>query len=264
MTSVVSEFVEHAIEGAPGETRRIALLPIAEILMPGFQRERIQTQIAKLASEWDETAASFPVVAVYKQTMWGLDGQQRLAAAESLERMEIQCILIEGIRSYERLANLFLKFNRDRRLLNAFQKYVAAHAAKDRGTLEISRILEGFGLEAGKSGTGSGKVPIGAVTAIHSRGGSDLLNRVLMARSRAWGDKPSREANEGKTLQGLATFLARYWEKVEDDRLVKMLGRHHPGYLLEATDQTRGTFHVAYSDYLRDLYNKGLRGKGRL
>lgn len=261
-TSALDALLLH--EGKRQETVKIVSIPLGAIVMPGFQRERIQSHITKLGAEWDDTAYAFPMVAEFRGNFIAIDGQQRLAAAESLGKKKVDVLLIEGVRSIERLAELFLRMNRDRKLLNAFQKHVAALEAKDRGTVEIARVLDSFGLEASKSAAINGKVPIGAVTAIHDKGGSDLLARVLKARTQAWGDTPSREANEGRTLLGIALFLGRYWDQVDDGRLIGMLRRHHPGYLLESTDQKRGSFRAAYSDHLRDLYNKGLRGKGRL
>jgi len=250
-------------DGESGETIKMVKLPLDAILIPDFQRERIARQIAKLAAEWDETAYGFPVVAGYKGGLICLDGQQRLAAAEEKGIPYVVVLLIEGVKKWERLANLFLKFNRDRKLLNAFEKFVAALTAKDRGTLDIAKLLESYGLVAGKSSSVNGRVPIGTVTYIYDKMGRNTLDRVLHIRTQAW-HVPSKEANEGQTLLGLATFVKRHFDRLDDDRLIDLLRRHHPGYLLEATDQRRGSIKVAYSDHLRELYNKGLRGKARL
>jgi hypothetical protein len=166
------------------------------------------------------------------------------------------------VKSAERLASLFLKVNRDRKLLNAFEKYIGALDAKDKGTLDIHRILSEFNLEVAKSATTAGKVPAGAVARIHANGGSELVQRVFSVREMAWGNSPSREANEGKTLQGIASFLKRYWDKIEDDRLIAILQKQHPGYILKAVDKSVQI--KSYSDYLRDQYNKGLRGQKKL
>ena len=250
-------------QGKGDEVIRLVCLPIDPILMPTFQRDRIAQHIAKMAADWDETAYVFPVVALFKGSMYAIDGQQRIAAAQDRGMEKLDCLLVEGVRTFERLSELFLKINRDRKLLNAFQKYFAAVAAKDRGSLNVRQILCDFELEGAKSASANGKVPIGAIVQIYSQQ-PDLLKRVLHVRTQAWGVNPSKEANEGKTLLGLALFVRRHWDKLDDDRIIAVLRRHHPGYLLQATDQSRGNFKAAYSDYLRNLYNKGLRGKGRL
>lgn len=250
-------------DGHHSETVKLVNLPLDAILIPDFQRDRILPHIKKLKAEWDPTAYVFPVVAFFKGNLINLDGQQRLAAAEEIGKDKVVCLLIEGIGSRERLANLFLKFNRDRRLLNAFQKFVAALEAKDRGSLSIQRILASYEKHIAKKASGNGGCPAGAVTKIHASGGDDHLERVIRTIAQAW-PTPSQEAHEGETLLGLSQFIRRDWERIDDARLVAVLRKHHPGYLLEAANQRRGPFRAAYSDQIRDLYNKGLRGKGRL
>jgi len=250
-------------DGRNEETAKLSRLPLDAILIPDFQRDRIAPHIKKLTAEYDATAFIFPIVALFKGNLIDLDGQQRLAAAEALGEQRVVCVLIEGIASRERLADLFLKFNRDRRLLNAFQKFVAALDAKDRGTLSIHAILERHGKHVAKKASANGGMPAGAVTSVHANGGNDRLDRVVRTIRQAW-PTPSQEAHEAETILGLALFLKRDWEKIDDNRLISVLRKHHPGYLLEAADHQRGALRASYSDYIRDLYNKGLRGKGRL
>ncbi len=265
MAVVEDRTIVGVYHGASDETIRIAEIALAEIVTPGFQRERKAPHIAKIAGEYDATAYIFPIVAVFKDEFIGIDGQQRLAALEQKEATSAFVLLIEGIKSMERLAALFLKINRDRKLLSALEKYLGAVAAKDKGTLEIQRITGEFGLEVSHSASANGRLPAGAVESIYRSGRGELLQRVLMVREIAWGNTGAREANEGKTLAGLAKFLKRYWDNVDDDRLVTILRKQHPGYILQAIDKNRGVSQImSYSDYVREQYNKGLRGKGKL
>jgi hypothetical protein len=248
--------------GAPGEVISLNVLPLASIAMPGFQRERYKRQIGKITAEFDATGYAFPVVASFKDEYLGIDGQQRLASLEAQGETEATVLLIEGVRTAARLAAIYLLVNRDRKHLNAFEKYVGALAAEDRGTLDIRRLIEDAGLEVAHAASTNGKVPVGAVTYIHECGGNELLQRVLYIRVCAWGLDSAREANEGKTLKGIATFLRRYWDKVNDDHLITVLHKQHPGYILQAIDRRRETRTVSYSDYVREQYNKGRRPRG--
>lgn len=249
--------------GRGTETVRMALLRIAMIDIPTFQRDRKNDFIQKVAAEPDETAFIFPIVVTFQDHYVCIDGQQRLAAWEANGMEEATVLLIEGIDKAERLADIFLKINRDRKLLNALEKYIGALASKDKGTLGIQRLVEDFDLEVGHAATANGKVPAGAVARIQERGGVDLLQRTLMIREMAWGGLGAREANEGKTLLGLASFLRKYDDKINDDRLVAILRRQHPGFVLSAIERNRGE-RISYADYLREHYNKGLRGAGKL
>lgn len=250
-------------DGQFGETVYLATLAIARIEMPTFQRERLLVHIDKIASEWDATAYAFPCVALFEGRLICIDGQQRLAALQKQGEHHATVHVVVGIASEERLAELFLRINRDRKLLNAFRKFVAALHANDAGALEIDTILRKFGKEAATKATASGKVPAGSIARIYDLGGGELLSRVLMIIENAWGNLDVREAYEGKTLVGLATFLRRYWEKINDQRLVGLLRGHYPGYILQAVEKRQAN-PMTYSDYLREQYNKGLRGKSKL
>lgn len=236
-------------------------IPISSIIMPGFQRDRKTAQIEKIKAEFDGTACAFPLIAQFLDEYLALDGQQRVTACELLGMDNITVLLVEGVRTKERLAQIYLRVNRDRKLLNAFEKYIGALSSKDHGTVEIERLVRSFNREIGKSATAGGKIPAGAAVSIHTSGGNDLLERVLLVTEMAWGATPCVEANEGKTLLGIATFLKRHGEKVDDERLIGILSRHHPQYLLTQASAPRGP---SYAEQLLDLYNKGLRGQKKL
>lgn len=263
-TTAAAPSTRRKYEGAHGETISLAEIPVASIVMPGFQRERQAKHIAKIAAEFDPTAYVFPICAFFRNTIFCIDGQQRVAALEKRGAESATVLLIEGIASMARLAAIYLMVNRDRKYLDALEKYIGALAARDRGTVEISKIVEVAGYEIAKSATANGKLPAGAITAIHEQGGGDLLRRVLEVRTKAWGPEGSREANEGVTLKGLAQFLRRYWDKVDDDHLVAVLHKQHPGYILQAISRRTGASQrMTYSDYLREQYNRSRRGKGK-
>jgi Family of unknown function (DUF6551) len=250
-------------QGEPGETVQLASLLISEVEMPGFQRDRKRYFIDKVAAEPDKTAFVFPIVAYFKGHYICIDGQQRLAGWEQKGDIAATVLLIGGITKQERLAEIYLKINRDRKLLDAFEKFIGAVAAKDRGTLEIERVAGEFNLEISRKASASGKIPAGATTQIYSRGGPDLLRRVLRIRELSWGGNGAHETNEGRTLLGLASFVRRYDEKIDDDRLIKILRKNHPGYILTAVQRHEGG-ELSYSDFLREEDNNGLRGPSRL
>src|SRR5215831_3133323 len=109
-------------EGKANETITLASVVIASVAMPGFQRERYVRHIAKIATEFDPTAYAFPICATFRNHTICIDGQQRLAALEKNGIASTVVLLIEGITSEARLADVFLKINRDRKLLNPLEK----------------------------------------------------------------------------------------------------------------------------------------------
>lgn len=252
-------------EGEPGETARLAQLPVASIFIPIYQRER-KAHHQKIAGEFDRTGYLIPLVLAFQGEYAGIDGQQRLAALDVLGVKVATVMLIEGVETQKRASQLYLLYNRDRRGLDAYEKFTGAYAAEDPGTHEQAATLREFNLVAGKSASSSNSVPAGAVVAIHTRFGNDVLARVLMVRELSWGASNERESREAKTLLGLATFMRSYFDAVDDNVLVDVLRKQHPASLLSKVNgHEGGSFETRYSDYVRDLYNKRFpRGKKRL
>jgi hypothetical protein len=247
-------------QGQGNETIRLALVTRAAIDVPPFQRDRKAKKIAKMAGEFDATAYGFPIVAVFKGRLILLDGQQRHAVTEALGVEKIYVLLVEGVRTEARLADIYVKKNRDTTLLNAFEKFIGALAAKDRGTLDIERIAKAQGLKIDKAATANGHLPVGVVVAIHELGGNDLLERTLETVVLAWGSCACKETYEADTLRGVATFIRRYGDKIDQDRLIRRLNTQHPAAILQKVQAGRGrkTKLVSYSDYVRQTYNSGL------
>jgi hypothetical protein len=252
-------------DGEKSETVRLVSMPVDDIEIPEFQREK-KAHHLKIAGEFDRTAYSFPLIIDLNGRYIATDGQQRLEALRILGEENATVLLIEGVRSPERAAAIYLLVNRDRKNLNAFEKFVGAHASKDRGTLEIKKILDGYGLRVAKSAGAETHVPAGAVTSIYNRRGGGVLDRTLLVRELAWGAENARESREGKTLLGLSAFLASYFDRVDDNRLVDVLRKHHPSSVLSKVEGPNdgGSRDARFSDYIRNLYNKQARGKARL
>lgn len=248
--------------GLGEETISLALVRIADVAMPGFQRARKERHIEKIAGEFDPTGYIFPVVALFQNELVCIDGQQRIAALELRGDAEAGVLLIEGVTDRKRLARIYLMINRDRKLLSAFEKYIGAVDAADRGTVNAKKTTEEFGLHIGQSASRNGAVPAGAVLRIQAMGGTELLRRVYRVRGESWNGEV--EANESKTLLGLAQFLKRYDEKIDEQRLISILRKRHPASILDAVYGRADAAKVTYPDYLRDQYNKGQRGKARL
>lgn len=253
-------------EGAKQETVSLVELDRADIVIPQFQRDRIDRHIDKIAGEFDQTAYAFPLVASFKDGYFCIDGQQRLAALEKLGQDKCWVLMIEGVSKQERLADIFLKFNRDRKLLKPLEKYIGAIGAKDPGTINLGKLVEDkYGLTVGKSATAGGHLPVGALLKIQASYGLDVLDTVLHVREQAWGQLYTKEANEAKTLFGLAEFFKRYEDKVEVERVIEILRSRHPGFILTEVNKDRAASKIkSYSDWLRDFYNKNKRGRARL
>lgn len=257
---------QHKYSGEGAETFRLATVPVAEVLanIPGFQRDRMTLHHEKIAREFDRSAYALPIVASFRGHLVVIDGQQRFVALESLGHETTTVLLLEGVPDARRLAELYLLYNRDRKNLTAFAKYVGALEAEDRGTLEIAKILDGFGLEMAVRATMT-HVPAGAVTFIYGKGGRELLTRVLQAVGVGW-EQVGREKHERMNLLGVMTFVRLSPENLDEARLARIMKKLDPALIVSEVEARAGVRNKlgSYADRLGLRYNKGLRGKARI
>lgn len=250
--------------GERNETIRLATLPLDEIRIPDFQREK-KRHHAAIAAEFDRTAYAFPLILIFDDVYMCVDGQQRVEALRMRGELEATMLVIEGVTSQKRAAEIYVRVNRDRKNLNAYEKFVGSHAAQDPGTRAITKILEDCSLRAGKSAGVEDHVPAGAVTSIYNRYGGDILLRTLEIRELAWGNENARESRESRTLSGLAAFLKCYFDELDDGHLVDVLRKIHPSSVLSRVEghTSPGTLSTRYAAFVKTLYNKAARGKVR-
>jgi hypothetical protein len=189
------------------------------------------------------------------------EGQHRLWAMNKLysSNWEAPC-RIYGKVGDARLADIQLKVSRGTKAWRVFDAFRMKVQRGDAPALEIMDELKHFGLK-------SGIAAVGALESIHSRGGKELLSRVLRVLIASWGHDP--DAFQANTLRGAALMLSKFNGQVDDDVLAGKLKKQ--GDAASMLGQARGyaksarvSAPAATAQLFVRAYNTGRRDENRL
>jgi len=91
--------------------------------------------------------------------------------------------------------------------------------------------------------------------------GPELFAQTITTVTEAWGH--NRDAVDNAIIGGVAAFLVRWWDDIDDDRLVRVLKQHKPIEIKahgRLTRRTTGLSAILSQSWgIHQLYNKGLR-----
>ncbi|MET8139467.1 ParB/RepB/Spo0J family partition protein [Sphaerisporangium sp. NPDC005288] len=148
-----------------------------------------------------------------------VDGMHRTEACRLKGLRTIKAEIHYGLNQQEE-ATLFLIKNRESAKVSTLDEYKVGLTAGDMLCVSVDRVLKSHGLGLGSSSTNS----VGAVSAVlrvTRQYGPDTLDRTLKVVQAAWGR--NKESWDGVILGGVAMFLGRHGDKIDDDELANKL-----------------------------------------
>lgn len=245
---------------------------------PIVQRNLTEARARRIADELYLTALGLVCVARRVRVVNGrrqvsyyiVDGQHRVFALRLLGIETVRCeVHYDLTRKQE--GDLFLLRNREARTVAPLEQYRIGLASGQPICVETEKVLQAHGLEMAscrKSSTNRVS-SVEVVLGITGEWGAITLDRALSIVEAAWGRGPSTW--NGILLHGVARFIARYPEDVDDAELVRRLAR------MGTVDSWRGQVAVraklagngggartAMYALVRDAWNKGRRAAARL
>lgn len=251
------------------EDPSVLVIPVGELnIDTAYQRDLDIARAEKYAREWDPYLLNELTVSERDDgTYWVIDGAHRLHAALKRGIVNLRCFVVRGL-SPEDEAALFVKLNRNRKAVNAWDSFKAALAAKDRDALRIKATVEEAGYSITRSGGPRAIKAVAGLQKINNLGGVELLRETLVVIGVAWEGDP--DATENMPLVGIATFLHHYrshpaysharllevLSKIPVSRLVrevKALSTDRDGLVTTSTGAMRAAL------VIRGFYNRGLR-----
>jgi hypothetical protein len=155
-------------------------------------------------------------------TVYIVDGMHRRRVCQLVGIEKIACEVHHGL-DRQQEAVLFLIKNRESAKPDAFDEYKVGLTAGLPLFVDTEAVLRERGLAMG---TGTSTNTVGAVAGvlrITETFGHEVLARTLDVAEAAWGRTSSTW--DGMLLGGLAMFLGKHGEIVNDDQLAKKLGR---------------------------------------
>ena len=247
-----------------GEKPRFEWVAVDRIdIDSNYQRELDGRRVERILSEfhWDHFG-SVILAAQADGRFTVTDGQHRVKAANLHPAITaVPAMIISRVGTAMEAEN-FLVINRDRKAVNAVERYWAGLAAGDAGSARLRAVLQSAGCDiAPDQGTYKPHLTaaVGAMTRTMERYGDKALRLALQTVRRTW-------PNEAKALRGtLVAALARIIEansKIDLDRLAGVLRPRSFAEMTAGAEAIRklsgGSAETALARAITDLYNKGL------
>lgn len=111
-----------------------------------YQRPPSKTRARKIAREWDNSSCGVLTVSERNNEYYVIDGQHRLLAAKSLDRVEYLRCMVFKWQSVEEEAAMFLGLNSNRKLVSNYEKHQASIKMNDQKTIEFAEVLAKYGV----------------------------------------------------------------------------------------------------------------------
>lgn len=136
----------------PSRRRKIAGCPLTLVDLstlrndPSYQRNPVARHIKSIADAFDERVLTAPIVVERAdKTLWLIDGQQRVAALESLGYTHVYAMVIT-VKTTPEEAQLFVKVNKGSKSLTAQEIYKACLAYETNVATAIEELLNRYGM----------------------------------------------------------------------------------------------------------------------
>lgn len=248
----------------------IRRVPIKDIrLDSSYQRDLDTVRVHRLLVEWNPDLAGALILSARAGALWCVDGQHRLAVMR--ERNELFCyaIVLNELTQKEEAA-LFVKYNKNRKGLNAWDLFKGEQVAGTADVLNIIRIVHAAGFRIDRT-TGPNHIgAVGALRRIYRLGSEPLLTKTISIVQEVWmGD---RRALDGTVIEGLAVFLHSFVGEPQyrEKRARDVLETHSPILLIRKAQEIQAQRYVAGSsatnlaEAIREFYNVGLSRANKL
>lgn len=236
-------------------------LPVNELFIAKYNRP-VRNDVAKAwGNNFDMRLVGSIIVSHRDGAYYIMDGQHRVQAAKIKGVKTLPCIVHEKL-TYQEEADLFVELNKQRHGLLVFDIFNGQREAGDMDAIEMQKAVESTGYAINR---GSGTMKIQAIQVlmkIYKIDGPEMIADVLTVIKDAWGGE--KTANSRLILLGLWRFMGVYKNAYGRQRLVSVLTKVKPGYVIGSA---RGDVTPGRSDMTKaamvvlNLYNKGLANK---
>lgn len=171
--------------------------------------------------------------------LWAVDGGHRVELAKASGVKTIKAFVIKDLTLQEEAA-LFVRLQRERRALSAWDLYRAELAGNEEHTVAMTHAISLAGFRIDQQTKGDPKVitAIDSMRFVYRMGGAPLIKWVLELITDAMWLNLDR-ALSGPILKGLAIFLHSEQQRAvyDHERTVRILQRAAPTYVLLKAQQ---------------------------
>ncbi len=255
-------------------TARIKTVRLGDLrVSPAAQREFKRAHGQNIADNFDLDLAGTFTLSLRDGTYWIVDGQHRFYGlkehvkstfGDEWEDWTIEAWTHEGLTEAQE-AELFLTFNSSKPVSGIDKFRVAVTAERDVET-DVNRVVLANGLRVSHTPGQHAIVGVGALLSTYSRGGAAHLREVIVTLREAWEGFDMDAA----LIHATSDVLTRYAGAINAARLASQLGalRNGSAGVYQEAHRVKlkfgSTARAANAAAMVEIYNKGLRGKGRL
>jgi hypothetical protein len=205
------------------------MVPVKDLKTERYQRSINVAASRKIAIEYDEKLFGVIIVNKKDNEYFIIDGQHRAVAAGILNIPMVMCEIHHNL-SHEDAALLFVKCNKERRKLSAFDYYTGLYEANDPTILDIDDVVTSLSFRVGRGAAANTIQAINSLTNIYEKSGRSMLYYVLKTIKDVWhGDKNSLNS---LMIFGVYEFLKCYQHEMRHEKLVAQLMKVEPHVLL--------------------------------
>jgi len=224
-----------------------AVVPLKLMVVDDYQRP-LTTFVEKIASHFDPALIGTLCVSKRSAKEYAIiDGQTRAEGMKRVGLADAPCIVYLGLSRTDE-AQLFAKFQTERRGMTSASRFNAQVIAKDPVAVEINEVVTNLGFTIDHN-TMNSPMSLRAVAALEyayhgataGRGAKtvkrpDLLSETLETILAAWPKLPDT-AKSSVMIRGLAFYLAT--NEPDSERLVDRLSRVTPSDLAKRAEALR-------------------------
>lgn len=237
-----------------------------EILVDHNVQRQLNKNFTKyLVDNWDDAKMGVPEVSHRGNHYYATDGQHRLAALIQLGRgsRPIPVLVVESTGRQDE-AQRFVARNAENRRPSPIDIYRVQVVAGDEVAVAIDETVHKHGLRVETSVAAKGVVAaVGALRWVHTKGGTDLLDRTLGVIRHAYEYEPG--AYNQTIIKGVAQVLVEYPGVDLDVLASKLSAAFTPQRLIakarSLADAWRKSLHLAAADVIVSTYNLNKRTK---
>jgi len=249
---------------------------VSEEYQRSTDTDRSRALIRRIVEEFDWSKFSPVTVAELHDGpcagYWiAIDGQHRCLAALAHPLVtEIPAWIVAADRVSEQ-AKAFVSINRDRTAITTVQLFRAQLAAGDPDAAQVAKVCAAAGVSIAYH-TSKGDVPprhtvaVAAVRRMIVQHGEGPVTKALSILADAYPDKPSQM--QGSIIMALVSVLARHHDKLDRDRMVRVLGERDCAAFVDAARDVRKLLGISTPEAVATAivrhYDKGLSAERRL
>lgn len=236
-----------------------------------YQRTLDMGYVRKLKATWVPRAMGVLYVSERADgRLVVIDGQHRLFVFRELAPTDtdptVNCLVYRGLTPRDE-AETFVILNGSRLALRPIQLFKASLDAERPVETAINRLVESLGMRITDNSADGHIACVLTLRYIYRMDGPKVLSAVLDIAHAANGKQ--RQGYSRAMLRGLHSFLIRFGEEYDRTHLVDALRRTDPDLIIRQARRYAGVstspdLASMTGTVIHELYNKGMRPKGRL